>query len=182
MPTNDETKIHGLNFGRSLQIVFKSAAIYPIEHPAVRHNLEQSFATLETLLREGRPITFGFAEGRVLLNSLLTLDGSLASLEAEFRKRNIAAISFYTGLTFADFKDILKVVTAPAKTVAESGGIEEYLRTRPVPNSRIIPSAKKNEDSNADRMLNVDGESFLMSGGSAGQSAGGSGMVIAGRP
>jgi hypothetical protein len=177
MPTNDETKIHGLNFGRSLQIVFKSAAIYPIEHPAVRHNLEQSFATLETLLREGRPITFGFAEGRVLLNSLLTLDGSLASLEAEFRKRNIAAISFYTGLTFADFKDILKVVTAPAKTVAESGGIEEYLRTRPVPNSRIIPSAKKNEDSNADRMLNVDGESFLMSGGSAGQSAGGSGMV-----
>ena len=177
MPTDDETKIHGLNFGRSLQIVFKSAAIYPIEHPAVRHNLEQSFAKLEPLLKEGRPITFGFADGRVLLNSLLTLDGSLASLAAEFRKRNIAAISFYTGLTFADFTDLLKVVAAPPKTVAESGGIEEYLRTRPVRNSRIIPSLEKDEDSKADRRLNVDGESFLMSGGSTGQSSGSSGMV-----
>ena len=179
MPTNDETKVHGLNFGRSLQIVFKSAAIYPIEHPAVRYNLEQSFAKLELLLREGRPFTFGFADGRVLLNSLLTLDGSIASLEAEFKRRNIAAISFYTGLTFTDFTDVLKVVAAPSKTVAEPGGIEEYLRTRPVRNSRIIPSPEKDagKDSKADRRLNIDGESFLMGGGSAGQAAGGSGMV-----
>ena len=143
MPTDDQTKIHGLSFGRSLQIVFKSAAIYPIEHPAVRHNLEQSFATLEPLLRERQPFTFGFADGRVLLNSLLTLDGSLTSLEAEFKKRNIAAISFYAGFTFTDFKDLLEVVAVPSKTVAESGGIEEYLRTRPVRNSRIIPSPKE---------------------------------------
>jgi hypothetical protein len=113
MPTNDETKVHGLNFGRSLQIVLKRAAIYPIEHPTVHNNLEQSLAMMETLLREGLPFTFGFADGRVLLNSLLTLDGSIASLEAEFKKRNIAAISFYPGLTFTDFKEILKVVAVP---------------------------------------------------------------------
>ena len=177
MPTNDETKVHGLNFGRSLQIVLKRAAIYPIEHPTVQHNLEQSFAMMELLLREGRPFTFGFADGRVLLNSLLTLDGSIASLEADFKKRNIAAISFYPGLTFTDFKEILKVVAAPSKTVAESGGIEEYLRTKPVSNSKIIPSPKEEEDSRADRTLNIDGESFLMGGGSAGQVAGSSGMV-----
>ena len=178
MPTNDETKSQGLSFGRSLQIVFKSAAIYPIEHPAIRHNLEQSFVSLEPLMRKGQPFTFGFADGRVLLNSLLTLDGSLAALEAEFKKRNIAAISFYAGLTFTDFQDLLGVIAVPAKNVAESGGIEEYLRTRAVRNSKIIPSPKKDEDSKADRVLDVDGELFVTGGGPAAQSAGGGpGMV-----
>ena len=178
MPTSDDLKIHGLGFGRSLQIVLKSTALFPVEHPAVLKNLEQAFTKLEVLLRGGQPFTFGFSESRVLLNNLLTSDGTLAPLEAAFRKRGIAAISFQPGFTFANFRDLLKIIAVPPKTVVEAGGFEEYLRSAPVSGARIIPSRKReNEDDGSDRMLNVDGESFLTSGGLAGQTAAGSGMI-----
>ncbi|MGA2988971.1 MAG: HEAT repeat domain-containing protein [Candidatus Korobacteraceae bacterium] len=177
MAASDEIKTSGLSFGRSLHIVFKSAGVYPIEHPAVQQNLQQAFTKLEFLLKEGRPFTFGFVGGRALLNNLLTSDGSLASLEAEFTRRNVAAISFYPGLTFSDFENVLKLVAVSPKTIAQSGGLGAYLETRPVSHAKIISSPKKKkEDDKGDLMLDVDGESFLRSSGATGD-AGSSGMV-----
>ncbi len=171
MTTSDAAKTHGLNFGRRLHIVFKSAGVYPIEHPAVHQNLQQAFTQLEPLLKEGRTFTFGFAENRVLLNNLLTPDRSLAPLEAEFGKRNVAAISFYAGLSFSDFENVVRVVTASPKNIAQAGGLEAYLQTKPVSNAKIIPSSKKKRDEKSDLTLNVDGESFLRSGAAAGGEA-----------
>jgi len=81
---SDDSKLQGLSFGRSLQVAWKITTIYSVDHPALQASLQQTFARLQTLL-VGRPrFTFGFSDGRILLDNVLTKDVSLAALEAEF--------------------------------------------------------------------------------------------------
>src|ERR1035437_1468746 len=99
---SDDSKLQGLSFGRSLQVAWKVTTIYSVDHPALQASLQQTFARLQPLL-VGRPrFTFGFSDGRILLDNVLTKDVSLAALEAEFKKRDIAALAFSSGVTITD--------------------------------------------------------------------------------
>jgi hypothetical protein len=166
---SDDSKLQGLNFGRSLQVTWKVTTIYSVEHPAVQASLQQTFAKLQELLVDHPRFTFGFSDGRVLLDSVLTTDVSLAPLEAEFKKREIVALAFSSGLTITDLKEMFRLVSISPKAVTDAGGIEAYLQGRQVPNARIIPSGKKKGEESADVVLSVDSESFLATGGMMGQ-------------
>ncbi len=166
---SDESKLQGLSFGRSLQVAWKGTTIYSVDHPAVQASLQQAYAKLQPLLQERQRFTFGFSDGRILLDNVLTTDVSLAPLEAEFKKRDIVALAFSSGVTVAELKEMLRLISIPPKAAADAGGIEVYLRDRQVPNARIIPSSKKKGTGNADVVLSVDSESFLATGGMMGQ-------------
>jgi hypothetical protein len=166
---SDDSKLQGLNFGRSLQVAWKGTTIYSVDHPAVQASLQQAFARLQPLLLDRQRFTFGFSDGRILLDNMLTTDVSLAPLEAEFKKRDIAALAFSPGVTIADLKEMLRLISFPPKAAVDAGGIEVYLSGRQVPNARVIPSGKKKETGNADVVLSVDSESFLATGGMMGQ-------------
>ncbi len=174
---SDDSKLQGLSFGRSLQVAWKVTTIYSVDHPALQASLQQTFARLQPLL-VGRPrFTFGFSDGRILLDNVLTKDVSLAALEAEFKKRDIAALAFSSGVTITDVKEMLRLISISPKAVVEAGGIEVYLRGRQVPNARIIPSAKKKGEGSADVVLGVDSESFLATGGMMGQATQSAGTI-----
>ena len=168
---SDDLKLQGLSFGRSLQMAWKGTTIYSVDHPAVQSSLQQAYAKLQPLLQERQRFTFGFSDGRVLLDNVLTTDVSLAPLEAEFKKRDIVALAFSPGVTVDNLKEMLRLISIPPKAAAEAGGMEVYLRGRQVPNARVIPSAKKKGMGNADVVLSVDSESFLATGGMMGQAA-----------
>jgi hypothetical protein len=168
---SDDSKLQGLNFGRSLQVVWKRSTVYSVDHPAVQSSLQQAFTELEQVLRGRDRFTLGFSDGRVLLDNILTADVSLAALEAEFKKREIAALVFSPGITVAELKKMLRLISVSPKALLEAGGIEAYLRDRQVANARIIPSDKKKGTRNSDVVLSVDSESFLATGGLTGQAA-----------
>ncbi len=166
---SDDSKLQGLSFGRSLQVAWKGTTIYSVDHPAVQASLQQAFARLQPLLLDRQRFTFGFSDGRILLDNVLTTDVSLAPLEAEFKKRDIAALAFSPGVTVADLKEMLRLISIPPKAAVDAGGIEAYLHGRQVPNARVIPAGKKKGTGNADVVLSVDSESFLATGGMMGQ-------------
>jgi hypothetical protein len=174
---SDDSKLQGLSFGRSLQVAWKGTTIYSVDHPAVQASLQQAFARLQPLLLGRQRFTLGFSDGRVLLDNVLTTDISLAPLEAEFKKRDIAALAFSPGVTVADLKEMLRLISIPPQAAVEAGGIEVYLRGRQVPNARVIPSGKKKGSGNADVVLSVDSESFLATGGMMGQAAFNAGTI-----
>lgn len=101
-----QLKKQGLEFGRSLQRLFKIALLYSIHHAAANTPLEQSYADLNSLLEVTKPFpfTFGFASQRVLLNNILATDSSLAPLGKEFSKRGLGAICFLPDLSVDNFK------------------------------------------------------------------------------
>ncbi len=168
---SDDLKLQGLSFGRSLQMAWKGTTIYSVDHPAVQSSLQQAYAKLQPLLQERQRFTFGFSDGRVLLDNVLTTDVSLAPLEAEFKKREVVALAFSPGVTVDNLKEMLRLISIPPKAAAEAGGMEVYLRDRQVPNARVIPSTKKKGMGNSDVVLSVDSESFLATGGMMGQAA-----------
>lgn len=174
---SDESKLQGLSFGRSLQVAWKATTIYSVDHPAVQASLQQAYAKLQPLLQERQHFTFGFSDGRILLDNVLTTDVSLAPLEAEFKKRDLVALSFSSGVSVTELKEMLRLISIPPKAALDAGGIEAYLRDRQVPNARVIPSSKKKGTGNADVMLNVDSESFLATGGMMGQAAMNAGTI-----
>ena len=183
MVAGDETKARGLSFGRSLQMVVSVARIYPVEHQAVQGNLQRAFADLEQLQRIVCPFTFGFSDGRLLIEDLLTPDHSLTALEGEFKRRGIAAVTFSAGVTLSDFKDMIRIVCASPQTITARRGIEEYLRAESVAHINIIAARKEEEEQKGDVRLRVSGESFIKSVGKSagstegGQAAAGPGLV-----
>src|SRR3990172_8589517 len=102
MIDKNQWKSQGLAFGRNLQRAFKIVLLYSPDHPAGQDSLEQAYSMLTDLLKQNPQFTFGFFNQRVLLNDLLTTDSNLASLQSDFAKRSIAAVTFQVGVTFRE--------------------------------------------------------------------------------
>ena len=159
-----QIKVLGLRFARALQTTVKTAGVFTIEHKSCERPIQQSFYLLNNMLKEVGNFTFGFVDNQILLNNLLTHENTLRSLETEFLKRGIAAITFEPGLTLARYKKVVLVLAAPTSAIEAAGGILGFLNQNEVEGVRILP-ASKNQKKNADgdTVLETDSESYVLS-------------------
>ena len=159
-----QIKVLGLRFARALQTTVKTAGVFTIEHKSCERPIQQSFYLLNNMLKEVGNFTFGFVDNQILLNNLLTHEGTLRALETEFLKRGIAAITFEPGLTLARYKKVVLVLAAPSSAIDTAGGILGVLNQNEVDGVRILP-ASKNQKKNADgdTVLETDSESYVLS-------------------
>jgi hypothetical protein len=184
-PATDEKaqlKQQGLAFGRQLQTVLKSVAMYSVEHPAIERGLQQAFASLNALVKQAGQFTIGFVNHRLLVGSILTDDESLAQLEAEFTRRGIGTVTFAAGISQRDFRRALAALSTRPQSIEEAGGIQKLLSRDPVNGLRIQPARKPSEEE--DIVLPMDAESyhlaqeFLGPGGTTGMLGGGRGLDL----
>jgi HEAT repeat protein len=157
----NQLKSQGLAFGRNFQRAYKTVQLYSPEHPGSQDILQQAYAALTDLLKQNPQFTFGFFNRRVLLNGLLTVDGNLDSLQADFSKRNIAAVTFQLGVTFREFKRCLGLLGTKPEVIDASGGITAFAKKNPVEGLRIIPEERRTM-TNEDSVLGMDLESYLV--------------------
>jgi hypothetical protein len=156
-----QLKTEGVAFGRNLQTGYKSVVMYSVDHPAVERAIQQAYNSLNSLLQYMPQLIFGFMNGRLLLNDFLTGEPTLRMLELEFTRRGIAAVTFLTGISLADFRQTLNTLATKPREIEEAGGIKAFLAAHPLDGVRIAP-AKKSED--GDTILGMDTESYLMAG------------------
>lgn len=163
MLDRNQLKNAGLRYARSLQLLFKTASVFSGTHTAINVPLQNSFDQLNELVKQLRQFTVGFVDQRVMLNNILTAEKSLASLENEFLKRGIGAVTFEAGITVAAYKRFILVTSVQAKDIEAQGGISNYLSQNPLEFVRIFPASKTQQrNDSGDTILEMDSESFLM--------------------
>ncbi len=161
----NQLKMQGLRFAKSLQMVMKTVIMFSADHKGAAQPIDNSYHLLNALLKQSRTFTFGFIDGRIMINNVLTQpDKSLLSLENELLKRGIGAVTFEAGLTLAGYKRAAGVLAVPVKHLEELGGLLPWLDQNPVEFLRVYPAAKnQSRTADGDTVLETDSESFLMS-------------------
>ncbi|MGE5110844.1 MAG: HEAT repeat domain-containing protein [Acidobacteriaceae bacterium] len=163
MPDTGQTKQIGLKYARSLQTLLKTAIMFSPGHAGVNQPLQHSFDQLNEIVKQLGQFTIGFVDQRVMLNKILTSEPALKTLENEFLKRGIGAVTFEAGITMTGYRKVIAVMAAPVKTIEEHG-LHSYLIRNPLEFARIIPAAKNQQRSESgDTILETDSESYLMS-------------------
>ena len=157
----NKLKQEGLSFGRALQRSCRLVVLYTADHAVVEEPLLKTYEALNSLLKQTPQFTFGFFGRRVVLNELLTPDSTLESLDDEFFKRNIAAVSFALGITFREFKRGLVLLTTKPEVITQQGGITAFLRKNQIEGMRIIPSEHRTTQT-GDSELGMDFQSFMV--------------------
>jgi hypothetical protein len=155
-------KARGLAFARALQNAVRTTSMFGADHPSSIRPLQQSYDVLTPVLKALQNFTVGFVDERVMLNNILTSEPSLKQLENEFLKRGIGAVTFTLGLTFANYRRIISVISTHPDTIEANGGLISFLSRNIIEGARIHPSPK-NEKRNAqgDTLLDIDSESYL---------------------
>jgi hypothetical protein len=156
----NQLKVQGLAFGQAFQTVFKVSALYSVDHPAAGRSMQQSWDLLVPLLKLGEQFTLSFMNQRVLLNSSLVSSTNLIHLEAEFAKREIAAITFRERVTLKDYKRALALLTTRPMVMVQRGGIKQFLAANPIEGVHVTPAAKPKEEGDMTE-VGMDFESFL---------------------
>src|SRR5205823_12472351 len=142
MLDSKQVKTLGLRFARSLQTTVKTAGVFTVEHKSGERPIEQSFLLLNNLIKEVGQFTFGFIDNQVMLNNLLTNEPSLRSLETDFLKRGIAALTFEPGLTVARYTKVISLLSSNVANFEAAGGLLVFLDQNEVEGVRIVPAAK----------------------------------------
>jgi HEAT repeat protein/uncharacterized membrane protein YgcG len=164
MLDSKQIKTLGLRFARALQTTVKTAGVFTVEHKSCERPIQQSFLLLNNLIKEVGQFTFGFIDNQVMLNNLLTNEPSLRSLETEFLKRGIAALTFEPGLTVARYTRVISLLASNVANFEAAGGLLVFLDQNEVEGVRIVPAAKnqkKNEQ--GDTIIETDSESYILS-------------------
>ena len=156
-------KAVGIRYARSLQMLFKTATMFSASHTAINAPLQHSFDLLNEIVKETRQFTVGFVDQRVMINNILTTERSLSSLENEFLKRGIGAVTFDAGITMAAYKRAIMVMAVQVRAIEEAGGLATYLAQNPLEFVRIFQASKnQTRTDSGDTILEMDSESFLM--------------------
>jgi HEAT repeat protein len=163
MLDRNQLKAVGIRYARSLQMLFKTATMFSASHSAINAPLQHSFDLLNEIVKETRQFTVGFVDQRVMINNILTTERSLNSLENEFLKRGIGAVTFDAGITMAAYKRAIMVMAVQVRTIEEAGGLTTYLAQNPLEFVRIFQASKnQTRTDSGDTILEMDSESFLM--------------------
>jgi HEAT repeats len=159
-----QIKLLGLRFARSLQAGVRTALVFSAEHQSVERPVQQGFDILNSLLKEPGQFTFGFVDNQVILNNILTTDGSLEQLRKEFLKRGIAAVTFEPGLTASRYKKVVGLLSAPLKAIEEKGSIGSYLDLNEIPGVRFILAAtNQRKNDQGDTIIETSSEDYILS-------------------
>ncbi len=163
MLDKNQIKSAGIRYARSLQVLFKTVSMFSADHSAASGPLQNSFDQLNNLLKQMRQFTLGFVDQRVMINNILTAERSLTSLENEFLKRGIGAVTFEAGMTLAAYRRGIAVMTRSPKVIEEQGGLNKYLEQNPIDFMRIFSASKSQmRNESGDTILDMDSESYLM--------------------
>jgi len=162
MLQQNELKFRGLRYLKTLQVVFRMATMFSVDHLSVAGPMQQSFDVLNALIKETRQLTVGFVDNRVMINNILTTDAGLSQLENELLKRGIGGLSFEPGITLGGYKHAIGVLATPVKEVEELGGATVLIAANPIEGVKIFPAGKnqaRTED--GDTIIETDAQSFL---------------------
>ena len=163
MLDRNQMKAVGIRYARSLQMLFKTATMFSASHASITAPLQHSFDLLNDIVKQSRQFTVGFVDQRVMINNILTTERSLSSLENEFLKRGIGAVTFEAGITMAAYKRAIMVMAVQSKVIDEQGGLTTYLAQNPLEFVRIFQASKNQARTDGgDTILEMDSESFLM--------------------
>lgn len=164
MEDDKRIKAQALAFARTFQTCIRTTVTFGINHPPAAAQLQQCYDALNNLVKQFGHFTLGFIDQRVLLNKVLTTEKGLGPLENDFGKRNIGAVTFEVGLTVADFRRAVEVISVAPSIIAEEGGLAAYLYTRDVPKVRILPAPKgQHRTESGDIIVETDVDSLLAS-------------------
>lgn len=164
MEDDKRIKAQALSFARTFQTCIRTTVTFGIAHPPAAAQMQQCYDALNMLLKQFGQFTVGFVDQRVLLNKVLTTDKNLNPLEHEFGKRNIGAVTFDIGITLADFKRSIEVLSAAPSAILEEGGLAAYLYTREIPKVRIVPAPKgQHRTESGDIIVETDVDTLLAS-------------------
>ena len=160
----NQLKGHGVRYARSLLMLFKMVGMFSADHSTAAGPFQNSFNLLNAILKQTGQFTIGFVDNRLMLNNILTSERSLETLENEFLKRGMAAITFPPGLTLSAYKRAIGILAAAPKTIEEHGGLRSYLEQHPLEMVRVFPAGKNQvRTETGDTILEQDSETFLMS-------------------
>src|SRR5512146_1131827 len=163
MQDTNQTKAVGLKYARSLQTLLKTAIMFSPGHAAVNQPLQHSFDLLNEIVKNYGQFTLGFVDQRVMINNILTSEPALKTLENEFLKRGVGAVTFEAGITMTGYRKLIGVLAVPVKTL-EATSLHQHLVQNPVEFARVIPAGKNQQRSEGgDTILETDSESYLMS-------------------
>src|SRR5512146_524221 len=163
MQDTNQTKAVGLRYARSLQTLLKTAIMFSPGHAAVNQPLQHSFDLLNEIVKNHGQFTLGFVDQRVMINNILTSEPALKTLENEFLKRGVGAVTFEAGITMTGYRKLIGVLAVPVKTL-EATSLHQHLVQNPVEFARVIPAGKNQQRSEGgDTILETDSESYLMS-------------------
>jgi len=164
MEDDKRIKAQALSFARTFQTCIRTTVTFGINHPPAAAQLQQCYDALNNLLKQFGQFTLGFVDQRVLLNKVLTTEKNLTPLENDFGKRNIGAVTFDVGLTLADFKRAVEVISVAPSIISEEGGLAAYLYTREISKVRILPAPKgQHRTESGDIIVETDVDSLLAS-------------------
>jgi CRISPR/Cas system-associated endoribonuclease Cas2 len=164
MEDDKRIKAQALHFARTFQTCIRTTVTFGINHPPAALQMQQTYDALNAVLKQFGQFTVGFVDQRVLLNKVLTTEKGLHPLENEFGKRNIGAIQFDIGITLADFRRCVEVISVSPAVIAEEGGLAAYLYTREIGKVRIIPAPKgQHRTETGDIIVETDVDSLLAS-------------------
>ena len=110
MLDKDQLKQGGLRYARSFQTLLKTAIMFSPGHAALNHPLQHSFDLLNDLVKQLRQFTIGFVDQRIMINNILTSDPALKTLENEFLKRGVGAVTFEAGITMTAYRRVIAVM------------------------------------------------------------------------
>lgn len=163
MLDRNQMKAVGIRYARSLQMLFKTATMFSASHASITAPLQHSFDLLNDIVKQTRQFTIGFVDQRVMINNILTTERSLSSLENDFLKRGIGAVTFEAGITMAAYKRAILVMAVQSKVIDEQGGLNTYLAQNSLEFVRIFQASKNQARTDGgDTILEMDSESFLM--------------------
>lgn len=163
MQDTNQTKAVGLKYARSLQTLLKTAIMFSPGHAAVNQPLQHSFDQLNEIVKNYGQFTLGFVDQRVMINNILTTEPALKTLENEFLKRGVGAVTFEAGITMTGYRKLIAVLAVPVKTL-EATSLHQHLVQNQVEFARVIPAGKNQQRSESgDTILETDSESYLMS-------------------
>lgn len=105
-------------------LVLNRYRLYPEKHPAAQLSIRNFFSGLETPLQTEPSLTFGFVEGRLLINdqSIDNKKVGAAELVRECKRLQIEGLTFERGIAEAEVSSFFKLMAAPPKVLEELGG------------------------------------------------------------
>ena len=131
-----------LTFARTFQNAYRSAALYGPEHASARGAVSLSYSQLQDLLKQNSRVAVGFINGRAMLNTFVTKEPSLSSMEGEFERRGIGMVRFSEGIQRDNYEHVLGLIATKCAAIEEAGGIEVFVRANPVEGAQVVPTSR----------------------------------------
>ncbi len=108
---------------------FKQNRLYSEKHPAAQMAVQNFSAGLESILALEKDVTFGFLEGKVIVNDCPLDDKKIgvADLIRESQRLQMESLIFRRGIEPAELSSFFRILSGPPKNIEAMGGLSKVL-------------------------------------------------------